>query len=282
MIKQFVSIILGFLLLITVLPVMGESNENGFPLSGNEVMDSFQDPNSPPETPSTPLGPTAAGPGIQINFTTKAIDPDGDKVSYFWDWGDGNVTDWLGPFDANVSMTTNYTWYFDGTYSVRVKAKDIHGNESNWSAAHVISIAPQINVTNPKSGYIYLLVPAFNHSFFYSAIFDGLGVCVLLTTHELQIQANGTTAVKKVTFEVIDQKTGDVYQKNDMNASDGYSFSIDVFRGIFELSIYVFDGNNTLIDWYIIPFILFLRLNSGSSLIAKGLNTLGTHHLLQH
>jgi hypothetical protein len=282
MIKQFVSITVGLLLLLTVLPVIAEPDGTiSSALVFKNVVGS-KNSNYPPVTPSTPKGPNAAGPGIPVDFITTTVDPDGDQLFYLWDWGDGNMTDWLGPFSSNVSTTANYTWYFNGNYSIRVKAKDSNNNESNWSEAHVISIGPQIDIINPKSGFIYLLLPAFNNSFFYSAIFDGLGICILFTTQKLQIQANGTAAVKKVQFIIVDQQTGDIIQVNDTNASDGFSYSLDVFRGLFSLSIFAYDGNNTLIDWYVLPYILFLRFNSGSSHLSKRVSSRGTNHLLHH
>ena len=283
--KQFVSITVVLLLLLTVLPIMRGPELNISSAAvvktvDNGDMNGYNILNSPPEPPNTPKGPCAAGAGIPLNFTTTTTDPENDQLYYLWDWGDGNMSDWLGPFNPKDPMTTNYTWYYDGNYSIRVKAKDSNNSESNWSKAFVISIGPQINVTNPKSGFIYLLVPAFNHSFFYSTLLDVLGACILLTINKLQIQANGTSAVKKVTFRIVDQKTGDAYQMNDTNSSDGYSFSIDVFRGVFELSVFAYDADNTFIDWYNIPFILFLRINSASSLLTKHFSSLGTNHHL--
>jgi hypothetical protein len=50
-----------------------------------------------------------------------------------WDWGDGNFSDWLGPFASGVTSNAQHSWTIKGTYSIRVKAKDTNGAESNWS-----------------------------------------------------------------------------------------------------------------------------------------------------
>jgi hypothetical protein len=60
-------------------------------------------------------------------------DPNGDKVYYYWDWGDGNTSGWLGPYNSGAICQANHTWFKNGNYNIKVKAKDIYGNESSWS-----------------------------------------------------------------------------------------------------------------------------------------------------
>ena len=90
-------------------------------------------PNDPPEKPDTPDGPTRGSPGKTYLYSTSTVDPDGDKVYYMWDWGDGNYSSWLGPFVSGETATASYSWSEKGTYSIRVKAKDIFDEESDWS-----------------------------------------------------------------------------------------------------------------------------------------------------
>jgi outer membrane protein assembly factor BamB len=242
--------------------------------SNNGKVFCFKNLDYPPETPSTPTGPDAAGIEVPLNFSTVTTDPDGDSLFYLWDWGDGNLSDWLGPFDSNTTITTNYSWIDEGTYNIRVKAKDILGNESAWSDTHAVSIGPQINIANPKSGNVYLLFPKLNNSYFYLLILDGLGVSVVLTTEDLMIEANTTDAVQRVMFQIVDLKTFEVTQVNDTDGSDGFSYHLDVFRGIFEISVFAYDASNNFIDWSIVPYVLFFRFNSGSSLLAEHLHSL--------
>jgi hypothetical protein len=89
--------------------------------------------NSPPETPQQPSGEASGKIGITYTYSTMTTDADADQVSYLWDWGDGNFSEWLGPFDSGATATAQYSWSTKGTYSIRVKAKDVHGNESAWS-----------------------------------------------------------------------------------------------------------------------------------------------------
>jgi hypothetical protein len=87
----------------------------------------------PPGTPERPSGPTKGIVGVNYTYSTRTTDPDGDRVYYQWNWGDGSTSDWIGPFDSSESASVNHSWPEAGTYNVTVKAKDIYGIESGWS-----------------------------------------------------------------------------------------------------------------------------------------------------
>jgi hypothetical protein len=97
--------------------------------------------NLPPDTPETPDGPTTGATAIEYTFTTTTTDPEGEDVYYKFDWGDGNFSDWIGPFGSGATGDGSYIWTAAGTYDIKVKAKDINDGESDWSAAHTIDIA---------------------------------------------------------------------------------------------------------------------------------------------
>jgi len=94
----------------------------------------------PPEKPQRPEGPTRGKPGVEYTYTTTTTDPDGDQVYYKWDWDDGSYSDWLGPYNSGTTATGSHSWSVLGTYDIKVKAKDIHGAQSDWSDALTISI----------------------------------------------------------------------------------------------------------------------------------------------
>ena len=89
--------------------------------------------NSAPENPEKPSGPNSGKPGVTYLFSTHAVDPNDDQVYYLWDWGDGNVSDWIGPSDSGAIASASYQWSEKGKYSIRVKAMDIYDEESDWS-----------------------------------------------------------------------------------------------------------------------------------------------------
>jgi hypothetical protein len=72
-------------------------------------------------------GPSKGKPGKEYTFTATASDPDGDSLTYMWDWGDGNFSEWLDDNEAT------YTWTSEANFDVRVMTQDEHGGESDWS-----------------------------------------------------------------------------------------------------------------------------------------------------
>ncbi len=48
--------------------------------------------NSPPDAPSTPSGPSFGFTGETYGFLASTSDPDGDRMTLNFDWGDGNVS----------------------------------------------------------------------------------------------------------------------------------------------------------------------------------------------
>ena len=61
-----------------------------------------------------------------------ATDPDGDKMYYFIDWGDGSNSSWLGPYVSGTMIHVNHTWTNKMNSTIRAKAKDILDAESDW------------------------------------------------------------------------------------------------------------------------------------------------------
>ena len=72
-------------------------------------------------------GETDGNVDVEYSYQITASDPEGDSLWYFVDWGDGTISDWLGPFTANTTMQVNHTWDRRGSYEVCVHAKDSFG-----------------------------------------------------------------------------------------------------------------------------------------------------------
>jgi hypothetical protein len=72
------------------------------------------------------------------------INPEGDVVYYLIDWGDGNFSEWIGPYDSGLPATVTYSWSEPGVYSLKVKAKNGFGTETNWSEAFTLYITSQL------------------------------------------------------------------------------------------------------------------------------------------
>jgi hypothetical protein len=119
-----------------------QTEDDGYIISGRT--DAIGDPNSdgilyklssiknnPPDKPKG-SGKTKVDPGKSYTYKASTTDPDGDQVYYMWDWGDGNFSEWLGPYDSGEESETENFWNKGGTYTIKVRAKDEHGGESEW------------------------------------------------------------------------------------------------------------------------------------------------------
>jgi len=110
--------------------------------------------NQRPNKPSKPSGPAKGEPDTEYTFTTSTTDSDGDQVSYMWDWGDGNYSDWL---DTNEATNT---WTYEDNFNIRVMAKDINGGESEWSDPISFS-TPKNKAINPLLLFLEKLIERF-------------------------------------------------------------------------------------------------------------------------
>jgi hypothetical protein len=90
-------------------------------------------------SPEAPLidGPGSGKVGVLYRYNVSTVDPDGDNVFYFVDWGDNTSTGWVGPYASGVGFTASHAWSNKGTYDIKAKAKDVYGNESVWSTLRV-------------------------------------------------------------------------------------------------------------------------------------------------
>ncbi|MCX6661424.1 MAG: PKD domain-containing protein [Euryarchaeota archaeon] len=205
-------------------------------------------------------GPSLGGNGIPFHFSVVASDPRGEQIYYKWDWGDGNETAWLGPFNSNISTTETYAWAKDGNYSIRVKAMNTGGTESNWSKPHIMYVAELINFSNVQLGHIYFKLFSFNRSFLFSDFLARLGVVIILTSHEMDLKANASDIVQSVTFKAENQLKIETMEITDTDGSDGFSCIMNVTRGTYILNISAYDGNGSLVDRYSLFTVFFVRV----------------------
>ena len=96
--------------------------------------------NKPPNIPCKPDGPTSGYTDTSYTYSTCTTDPDGDDIYYIFDWDDGSTTT-IGPYPSGVMVSASHTWSSEGTYNVRVRAKDINGLLSDWSESLMVTIS---------------------------------------------------------------------------------------------------------------------------------------------
>jgi len=98
------------------------------------------DSNSPPETP-TISGDTNGYINEYYKYKIKSVDPDNNPVSFYIDWGDGDK-EWTFDRASGETDSFEHTWKKQDNYTIRVKARDTLGEESDWAT---------LEVTMPKS-----------------------------------------------------------------------------------------------------------------------------------
>jgi hypothetical protein len=118
--------------------------------------------NTEPMKPDQPFGKVYSKMGLEYSYITSTTDPDGGLVYYLWDWGDGSISGWLGPYHCSVNCEARHTWTEVGTYNIRVKAKDFYGTESVWSDSLSVTVPSSYN---PIFVFLNLLFQQFPYVF---------------------------------------------------------------------------------------------------------------------
>jgi hypothetical protein len=99
-------------------------------------------------------GPSSGAINQEYNFSVGPItDPDGDSFMVQWDWGDGNISDWLGPYPSGQIANASHAWDHEGVYELRAKLQDQYGAESNWSDPFEMTILNVALSIEMKGGF---------------------------------------------------------------------------------------------------------------------------------
>jgi len=112
---------------------------------GSGRINTFVSMSGNPGKPYSPKGEKNGFVNTSYSFSTSAMDPDSSNLYYQFDWGDGNISNWLGPYarstDKNVQKT--HSWKSPGSYNIKVRAKDTVENIGEWSKETFIQIATE-------------------------------------------------------------------------------------------------------------------------------------------
>ncbi len=108
--------------------------------------------NNPPNIPTQPSGATLGNAGTSYSYSTSTTDPDGNQVSYVFDWGDGTTTT-TGYVDSGVVVSASHTWSKQGVYTIVVKAIDVKGAESDYSEGLKLRMARPSNALFEEEVY---------------------------------------------------------------------------------------------------------------------------------
>lgn len=112
----------------------------------------LDDPSKPPSNPII-KGPVECILDFEHEFRIWSTDPEGDKIRYYVDWGDGTNTGWIGPYLSEQQITIKHSWSEIGYHKIRVRAEDTYGIKGHWSE-HNISVitAPALDIKLIKGG----------------------------------------------------------------------------------------------------------------------------------
>ena len=80
-------------------------------------------------------------------YKVSAVDPNSLDVLYGWDWdGDDIVDEWTDVYKSGEKCYTDHKWNTEGTFTIKVKARNIEGLESDFKS---------MSVSVPRSKEIY-------------------------------------------------------------------------------------------------------------------------------
>jgi len=109
-----------------------ESNGN---MPWAEQTEFFSVNNTENRTPDSPRAVTdryEAEAGVALTCEFMSFDDDYDNVAFIINWGDGIISGWSALMAHNEYHSFQYTYYQSGTYLIKIKVKDSHGNETAW------------------------------------------------------------------------------------------------------------------------------------------------------
>jgi len=107
--------------------------------------------NNPPNPPNQPFGPTVGEEGVEYTFSSVAIDPDGDNISYRFYWRGRfhrEYSDWTEFVPSGTMVNVSFSWTEHGNYEIGVRAKDSNNDVSDWSESFTITIneTPELEI----------------------------------------------------------------------------------------------------------------------------------------
>lgn len=100
--------------------------------------------NQPPIVPNSIITQLFGDTTKVIEFTVQTTDPDNDKISYQFDWGDGIISEWSEFSLSGYVFTSRHIYKNLGEFQCRARTSDERNNISNWSEPFIITIVPML------------------------------------------------------------------------------------------------------------------------------------------
>ncbi len=93
-----------------------------------------------PAVPGAPIGPINGKTGETLAYRATTTDPNGDNIAFQFDWGDGSELVWSDFIASGETLSVDKVFQDEGTYNIRVKAKDVNGAYSEYSSPLSVQI----------------------------------------------------------------------------------------------------------------------------------------------
>lgn len=118
--------------------------------------------NQPPFRPDV-QGTTDGLRKVIYNYTAVTADPEGSKISYYFDWGDNTNSGWSPFVNSSTPINASHAWNKKGNYEIRVQAKDFYANAtSDWGT---LAVSMPVSIDIPFYHFMEKLFARFPHIF---------------------------------------------------------------------------------------------------------------------
>lgn len=116
-------------------------------------------------TPDTPVGEINVKAGETYTYVTDVDRADGywNQVYYMYDWGDGTLSGWYGPYTSGEQAKVSHSWDKEGSCAVRVMAILVHNVPGDTEAVEYTdwSTSADLSVSGQQSNNHQTLSPLF-------------------------------------------------------------------------------------------------------------------------
>jgi hypothetical protein len=100
-----------------------------------------------PPTKPTIKGQSGGTVGSEYQYYFMSIDPEGYNITYCIDWGDNTSEVCIGPCPSGEQASAKHAWCEQGDYTIKAKARNTHGAESDWATLYVSM--PKTHIHSP-------------------------------------------------------------------------------------------------------------------------------------
>ena len=94
---------------------------------------------------------------IQYTFQAKLTNRSIPTIYYKFNWDDGTMSDWMGRYEPGELCNATHSWKESGIYSVKVKASDMTGWESDWTEPRLFYIPKNPRMLSIVEGMLNLI-----------------------------------------------------------------------------------------------------------------------------